>query len=261
MPYIQSGDVKLHYRDSGEGYPLLFGHGFFMDSEMFEPQLRAFTPTHRVLAWDAREHGDTEAPDTPFTYWDQAGDVLGLMDALDLPPAVIGGMSQGGFIALRMALLAPERVRALILIDTEAHPCSEPDRDSYSALFAQWGLHGPVADLAVPLAGQLIGEPALEQVWIDRWRARTGRSIQLAARCLLDRDDLREQIAAITCPTLLIRGSKDRAIAPERMQFLANTMPNATEVVTIAGAAHAPNLTHPGPVNDAISSFLHEHGI
>ncbi|MFC9769021.1 alpha/beta fold hydrolase [Rhodococcus jostii] len=64
MPYIQSGDVKLHYRDSGEGYPLLFGHGFFMDSEMFAPQLRALNPTHRVLAWDAREHGDTEAPDT-----------------------------------------------------------------------------------------------------------------------------------------------------------------------------------------------------
>ena len=68
-----------------------------------------------MITWDQRGFGQTEFDSQPFTYWDSADDCLGLLDHLQLDRAVIGGMSQGGFVALRAALKAPERVRALIL--------------------------------------------------------------------------------------------------------------------------------------------------
>ena len=73
-----------------------------------------------MITWDERGFGDTEYDGEPFTYWDSAADCLGLLDHLGIDRAVVGGMSQGGFVSLRAALTAPERVRGLILIDTQA---------------------------------------------------------------------------------------------------------------------------------------------
>ena len=68
----------------------------------------------------AGDIGDTVDDGQPFTYWDLADDCLGLMDHLGIDRAVVGGMSQGGFVSLRVALAAPDRVRGLILLDTQA---------------------------------------------------------------------------------------------------------------------------------------------
>ena len=87
---------------------------------MFAPQAAALAPEFRVIAWDERGFGETEFDGKPFTYWDSARDCLGLLDHLGIQQAVLGGMSQGGFLSLRAALLAPARVRALVLIDTQS---------------------------------------------------------------------------------------------------------------------------------------------
>ena len=121
MPHAEVNGQRIYFQDTGgDGLPIVLAHGFLMDRSMFEPQIEAFAGEHRLVTWDQRGFGQTEFDSQPFTYWDSADDCLALLDHLQLDRAVIGGMSQGGFVALRAALKAPERVRALILLGTQA---------------------------------------------------------------------------------------------------------------------------------------------
>ncbi len=116
MPHAEVNGQRIYFQDTGgDGLPIVLAHGFLMDRSMFEPQIEAFAGEHRLITWDQRGFGQTEFDSQPFTYWDSADDCLALLDHLQLDRAVIGGMSQGGFVALRAALKAPEQVRALIL--------------------------------------------------------------------------------------------------------------------------------------------------
>ena len=113
MPLANVNGQRIYFEDSGgAGAPVILAHGFLMDHEMFAPQLAALTPEFRVITWDERGFGLTEFDGKPFTYWDSANDCLGLLDHLGISRSVVGGMSQGGFLSLRAALTAPERVRA-----------------------------------------------------------------------------------------------------------------------------------------------------
>jgi 3-oxoadipate enol-lactonase len=116
MPTAAVNGVEISYADSGGGGPaVVLSHGFLMDASMFDAQVAALAPEYRVITWDQRGHGETPAPG-PFSYWDSARDVLALLGHLGIERAVLGGMSQGGFLSLRAAMLAPQRVRGLILI-------------------------------------------------------------------------------------------------------------------------------------------------
>src|SRR5580704_4940145 len=120
MPSAAVNGITVDYADSGGGGPVVvLSHGFLMEQSMFDAQVAALAGEFRVITWDQRGHGGTPAPG-PFTYWDSARDVLALLDHLGVERAVLGGMSQGGFLSLRAALTAPDRVRALVLIDSQA---------------------------------------------------------------------------------------------------------------------------------------------
>lgn len=115
MPFAEVNGQRLRYEDSGgDGPPVIFSHGFLMDREMFAPQFTDLADTYRIITWDERGFGETEFDGEPFTYWDSARDLFGLLDHLGTERAVLGGMSQGGYLSLRAALLHPDRVRALI---------------------------------------------------------------------------------------------------------------------------------------------------
>jgi pimeloyl-ACP methyl ester carboxylesterase len=95
-----------------------------------------------VIAWDQVGHGGTRATG-PFTYGDSAADLLGLLDHLGAERAVLAGMSPGGFVSLRAALTAPGRVRALVLIDSEAGLGGRPPAPEYEQPRQAWLEHGP----------------------------------------------------------------------------------------------------------------------
>jgi pimeloyl-ACP methyl ester carboxylesterase len=259
MPVVTVGDLPLYFTDTGgDGPAVLLGHGFFLDHTIFAAQAEALAPRWRVIAWDARGHGRTpDAPaDAEYTYWDHARDALGLLDHLGIDRAVFGGLSQGGFIALRAALLAPERVAGLVLWDTEATPCDPQDKIGYSAMFAALREHGPVDDLTAPLSTQLLGESSLRDGWRERWRTAGRLPLGPAAYCLLERDDIAERLGEIACPALLMWGEHDASLPRDRMDLLAGRLPGAGSVHTITGAAHTPTLTHPDQVNALLTEFL-----
>ena len=259
MSYAEVNGQRLYYEDTGgEGPPVVLSHGFLMDHEMFRPQVDALRATHRVITWDERGFGATEFDGAPFTYWDSARDLLGLLDHLHISRAVLGGMSQGGFLSLRAALLAPDRVRALILIDTQAARETEEKVAEYRMMVESWIADGYQEELAELVSGLIIGDPDEEPRWREKWARWDPRRLAPASGALLDRDDITGRLDEIDVPTLVLHGELDPAIPVERAHDLVAGIPEATGPVVVAGAAHAPNLTHPEPVNDAIRRFLRE---
>src|SRR6202008_570559 len=158
MSYADINGQRIRYDDSGgDGPPVILSHGFLMDRTMFEPQVDALAGEFRVITWDERGFGETQFDGKPFTYWDSAGDCLGLLDHLGIERAVVGGMSQGGFVSLRTALLAPDRVRALVLIDTQSG-AEDPQRlPAYRQMQQTWLEAGPVDELTNAIATLILG--------------------------------------------------------------------------------------------------------
>lgn len=257
MPLAEVNGQRIFYTDSGGSGPaVLFAHGFLMDHEMFAPQVEALRPEFRVICWDARGFGDTDFDGKPFDYWDNARDCLALMDSLGLHRAVVGGMSQGGFCSLRAALLAPERVRALVLIDTSAG-AEDPDQvELYADMIDAWVNVGPGEELARIIAGIIIDDPVLDDIWIAKWKARDRALLAEPGRCLLERDDISDRLGEITCPALVLHGTEDGAFSMDVAEALAAGLSGSAGVVPIVGAAHASNLSHPDQVNPPLLAFL-----
>src|SRR6202035_1116980 len=102
MPFADVNGQRISFDDTGgDGLPMILAHGFLMDREMLEPQVRELAPEFGVITWDERGFGETEFDGQPFTYWDSAADCLGLLEHLGIEQDVLGGMSQGGFLSLR----------------------------------------------------------------------------------------------------------------------------------------------------------------
>jgi pimeloyl-ACP methyl ester carboxylesterase len=246
--------TDIFYTDSGgEGSAVVLSHGFLMDHSMFDPQVEALSKYHRVITWDERGFGQTRATGE-FSYWDSARDVLALMDHLGIDTAFVGGMSQGGFISLRVALTAPDRVRGLILIDTQAGTEDEDKVEGYGQMHDVWIAHGPgpVQDV---IAGLILGPGEWPQ-WFAKWETLETDQFSWAFRCLMDRDDVTGRLGEITCPSLIIHGTDDVAIPVSKAEVLRDGLGGPATLVTVEGAPHAANLTHPDPVNAAIKAFL-----
>lgn len=258
MPSATVNGISISYADSGgDGPVVVLSHGYLMDSAMFDPQVAALAPEYRVITWDQRGHGSTPAP-APFSYWDSAADVLGLLDHLGISQAVLAGMSQGGFISLRAALRSAERVRALVLIDSQAgleNPDSVP---AYEEMERIWLEHGP-APVQEVVASIILGPadgPAAWQPWFDKWASADREELRYAFRCLIDRDDITSRLGEIGCPALVLHGTADAAIPMERAEVLAGGLAGPTTLVQIDGGSHASNLSNPDQVNVAMLEFL-----
>ena len=254
MPNALINGVTLHYEDTGSDLPaVVLSHGFLMDHEMFAPQVAALRSTHRVVTWDERGFGGTLANEE-FTYWDSAKDVLGLMDLLGIDSAVIGGMSQGGFLSLRVALTAPERVRGLILLDTQAGLEEPGSDDGYMLMHDTWMEHGP-GPVQEFIASLILG-PGEWPEWFAKWAVLNKESFSRAFRCLLHRDDITSRLGSISCPALVVHGDADVAIPLSKAEALRDGLGGKVQYVVVPGGPHAANLTHPEPVNAAITQFL-----
>ncbi len=221
---------------------------------MFDAQVEAFSGDHLCVTWDQRGHGSTTCEE-PFDYWDGARDLVALLDELELESAVLAGMSQGTFVGLRVALLAPERVRGLFIIDSQAGPEVPYMLPVYEAMAAAWAAGGNSPDLAEQVAGIIVG-PSDHAPWLEKWLARAPEEITAPARCLFDRDDITERLGEIDAPAYIVHGTQDAAIPVELAQRLAEGLPGAQDVHLIEGAGHAATLSHPLEVNEALQNFL-----
>ena len=108
--------VKLHYEAFGMGVPIVCIHGFPLDHTIWQPMIPALAAGNRIILPDLRGHGLSPVPDGPYSMPEMAGDIIALLDDLDLPQVVLVGQSMGGYVALEVAHQAPERLLGLALV-------------------------------------------------------------------------------------------------------------------------------------------------
>ena len=263
MPYAcleRSNSRNIYYEDSGgPGPALVFSHGFLMDHTMFAPQVAALSDRYRCIVWDQRGHGLTATDRLdPFTYYDSANDLAELMDYLDVPQAVLFGMSQGGYLTLRAAITNPSIVTGLVLIDTQAAKMNADHLKGNEGLLVQWLKNGLTPDLATAIADEILlkGWPGAD-VWKQKWAEMKLVNLIASFNTLIDRDDISVDIMSIKQPALVMYGQYDAAVPFSAMQAMANALPNS-QMFEVMGAGHASNLTNPAEANPAIEAFLQQ---
>jgi pimeloyl-ACP methyl ester carboxylesterase len=246
---VDRDGVRIHYEVRGAGgVPLLFTHGFAAASGMFASVADALARDGEVITWDLRGHGQSDYPDDPDAYSVPltVGDMVAVLDAVDVDRAVIAGHSVGGYLSLEFLLAHPERVAALVLIDTGPGYRRDEARDKWN-------------DMAEAYATSFVdrGLEALgDSEELDPAAHRDSFGLVHAARGILVQHDARviESVPQISVPTLVIVGENDRNYL-QSADYFAAKIPDA-HLVVISGAGHAPNLSSPAVFEAAVRGFL-----
>jgi pimeloyl-ACP methyl ester carboxylesterase len=248
---------RLNYVDNGTDSDrpvVVLLHSFLMDGGMFAPQVEALRAEFRCITVDERGHGDTPA-DGPFDYWDVARDVLELLTELDIARFAVVGVSQGGFVALRIALLAPERISALAVMGTSAAAEDPQIAATYRQLAVNWVDEGPIDPIVDMVAAICLGSMPADD-WKAKWRARPLDTVEPLISVLVERDSVLARVGDIDCPALVLHGSADLAYPLERARELADALPKAQPLVVVDGGAHFLSLTNAAEVNAQLTPFL-----
>jgi pimeloyl-ACP methyl ester carboxylesterase len=229
---------------------------------MWAQQESSVGSTYRVIAPDLRGHGDTPAPDGVYTMDAMAGDVLELLDDLRIhEPVVLGGLSMGGYVALALMALAPERFRALMLMDTRATadtPEAATNRELLASAVEATGRTEPVIDAMLPkLFSPHTGRNRPDR--IEQVRAmmekNPARGVVGALRGLAARPDRTAALAGIAVPTLVLVGAEDVITPPAESRAMAEALPDA-RLVVVPEAGHVAPLENPAASDAAILEFL-----
>lgn len=259
---IETNGFMTSYLDTGPGAAgtVMLGHSHFSDHRMWQPQIEALSRHYRVVAYDLRGHGATDAPEGACGLSDLAGDARALMDGLGIERAHFAGLSLGGMIAMAFALDAPERLCSLLLCDTAAEmPRSVWDERIETA--RREGL-GPLV------------EPTMTRWFTSGFRERSPEAVAQmrdiaantslagyvgcaeAIRTMRLADRLRE----IRLPTRVIVGADDPATPVSSAKLIAERIAGA-DLVVIDDAAHLANLEQPEAFSRAMVEFLDAVGM
>lgn len=260
MPFAAVNGQRIHYADSGGAGPVVvFSHGFFMDQDMWDPQVAELRPAYRCLSISARGFGLTESDGEPFTYWDLADDIVAVMDHAKVGTAILVGLSQGGFTTQRFAIAHPERARAIVLCDTDCEVETDETKPMYYGTKDALLEHGWSPELAQGMASMLFGPAYNASFWIERWQTNPPERIGPAFDNLIERDNIKDRLGEITCPALILNGELDATMPIERANDLCARIPNCEGVVVISGAGHTSNLENRDEFNLALRPFVMKH--
>ena len=267
MPTIHANGVELFYKESGSGpETIVFSHGLLMDHTMFEPQRAVFEKQYRVIAYDHRAQGQSQDPGQGYDMDSLAGDAAALITALNAAPCHFAGLSMGGFVGMRLAAHYPALVRTLTLMNTTATKEKLPNRIKYGVLAQMVKLVSPAPFTPIAVK-ELFGKttqtsparrPMLEE-WTAKLRSRP-RNIAPSLLAVMNRREFTaEELALISCPTLVIAGEEDTAQPPRNSESMVTGIRGA-RMVRIPGAGHSSSLETPEAVNAAIQELLRGFG-
>jgi pimeloyl-ACP methyl ester carboxylesterase len=249
MPLLKRDGVELYYETHGTGPALLLTHGYGATAEMWRGQVAPLSRMHTLVLWDMRGHGRTVAPADDAFYSEAAtiADMAAILDAVGVKRAIVGGLSLGGYMSLAFYGAHPERVTALLVIDTGPGFRKDEAR-------AQWNERA--RERAATLEREGLGHLQSRSKEMAMSQHRSADGLARAARGMLtQRDDhVIRGLPEIAVPALVVAGALDTPFLAAT-DYMAQKIPNATKVV-IDGAGHAVNIDQPAAFNDTVERFL-----
>ncbi len=256
---IKANGLNFNYTiDGPEGAPwLVFSNSLATTVAMWDEQAASLKDRYRVLRYDQRGHGGTDAPSGRYAFDTLIADAVALMDGLGIGQAHFGGLSMGGATALGLAEQHPARVASIIVCDSG---CMSTPQSAQ-----QWEERIVVA--------QKEGMEALVEPTMARWfppetlaknpphlakvramiRATPANGFIGCAAALADHN-YNAKVATVKCPTLFMVGEKD-GTAPAAMKDMQSRLPGS-KYVELAGAGHISNMDRPAEFTRAIAAFL-----
>ncbi|TRD23520.1 3-oxoadipate enol-lactonase [Palleronia caenipelagi] len=260
MPNADLGDIRLHYSEDGDpaGAPLVLTHALGLDLTLWDAVLPLLPEGLRIIRYDARGHGLSDAPPAPYAMGALVRDLERLLDHLSVRDAVVLGLSMGGLVTQALAVKRLDLVRAMILSGTAA-------KIGTPALWAQ--------RIAVVEQG---GTEAIADATLEKWFGQKRRDSAAAAamRAILaatdptgytgccaaiSGTDLITPTSGLRLPTLVLAGAEDGSTPPDLVRETAELIPGA-EFRLIRGAGHLPHLDQPEDWADAVTVFLRRIG-
>ncbi len=255
----------LRYIDVGQqsAPPVILIHGFPFSHKMWNfpgGQVDVLTPTNRVVAYDIRGHGESEVGSAHYSIELFVDDLFGLMDHLNIPKAILCGLSMGGYIALRAVERNPERVSGLVLCDTKSEADSNEAKikRANGIKFVQAnGMKYYAQDYV-----KIVFAPSSFERHPDAVKSlqsiveRTApQSIYGTLLALAARTDTTAALPNIKCPTLILVGEKDTLTPVSASQSMKDKIPNA-QMFVIPHAGHMSNMEHPTQFNKHLVEFI-----
>jgi 3-oxoadipate enol-lactonase len=260
MPFGRFNDLILHYEDEGPaGAPaVVFANSLGTDLRIWDGTARKLGGALRLIRYDLRGQGLSEAPAAPYALDDHADDLAALMDARAAKHALLVGLSVGGMVAMALASKRPDLARALVLCDT-AHRIGT--REMWDARISAVRQGGMTA----------IADQVLERWFAAPFRARRPADVAgyrnmltrtpvegYAGTCASVRDaDLTQAASGLALPVLCLVGAEDQATPPELVRSLAGLLPAASFAI-IPDAGHLPCVEQPDIMARHILAFARE---
>jgi pimeloyl-ACP methyl ester carboxylesterase len=269
MPYATADDgVRLYWEETGSGHPLLLIHEFAGDHRSFAPQVEHFRDRYRCLVYDARGYPPSDVPEDEDAYSQlrAVADAVAVLDAAGAERAHVVGVSMGGFCTLHLGLRHPERTTAVVIagVGYGAHPdVSDGFREECEAIAAAFAAEG-----SAQVAERYAVGPARVQFqnknragWEIFARQLAEHDAGGAARTMLGVQrlrpslyDLRDELAAMSVPVLIVVGDEDEGCL-EADLMLKRTIPTAGLTV-LPRTGHTCNLEEPELFNAPVARFL-----
>ena len=249
MPTINRDGVHIYYEVHGSGPPLLLTHGYSSTSGMWQGQIAALSKHHKLVLWDMRGHGQSGYPEDTSAYSEAltVADMAALLDAVGAEQAIVGGLSLGGYMSLAFYRAHPDRVRALLIIDTGPGFKKDEAREVWNKRAHDTGDRFEREGLEV------LKSASRERSSVTH---RDATGLARAARGMLTQRDARviESLPDIKVPSLIVVGADDTPFLAAS-DYMAAKIPGAQKMV-IPAAGHAVNIDQPQAFIDAVLPFL-----
>lgn len=261
MPTVAINQHQVHYIEKGRGKPVILIHGFPLDHRIWAGQIDHLAETYRVIAVDLPGFGRSQAAG-PLSIAEMADCVRELATRIDALPAVVAGLSMGGYVALAWVKHCPTDIDGMILVDTKAEGDSAEARQNRNRMIERVGSSGAgaVADDMMPkliAARTLHDQPQTVQQLRDMIESQPPQAIQWALAAMRDRDDLADFIQSIADPTLIIVGEQDPLTPPDGARRMQQRI-SRSQLALIPGCGHLPPLEKPAETAQAMIRFLDE---
>lgn len=261
---LSIGGDAFAVRSRGSGIPLLLLHAFPLDHGMWEAQ-QPLTESVRLIVPDQRGFGGSVGAAPITSLAGMADDAIAVLDALHVrEPAVVCGVSMGGYVAQHVAARHPERVRGLILCDTKLEADTPEAREGRASLAAKVGRVG-TSILADAMLGKLLApsaearaasrRPAVEEHLRRMIARQQPQTVQAALAAMGERPDMTEAMRRLRRPTLLVCGAEDSFTPPESMRRMESVIPES-RLLIVPRAGHLVPLEEPDVFNAAVLEFL-----
>lgn len=265
MPYTESEGTKIYWDERGAGQPLLLIMGLASTSDMWYRLVPTLSAHYRIILFDNRGVGRSDAPPGPYSITAMASDAALVMDAAGVSSAHVLGFSMGGFIAQELALNHPGRVRSLILAGT-ACGGKEAVRAAPEVLVALKARGVKTPEEGFRMMAPYVYDPStlltrIEEDLAASLRTSLQRMSYLAQlQGIVSWAGSHRRLSRLNAPVLIIHGESDQLIPPENGRILAQAIANA-RVVMIPRAGHMFMTDQPEAASAVILSFLDNAGV